>query len=64
MIWLIALFVIGFGYLAVALAENGTLERYGVELIGADLAAIRKAEDRLVTTGPRLPSGRSRKSTR
>ena len=32
--------------LAVALAENGTLERYGVELIGADLQAIRKAEDR------------------
>jgi carbamoyl-phosphate synthase large subunit len=34
--------------LAVALAENGTLERYGVELIGADLEAIRKAEDRLL----------------
>ncbi|MEB3349250.1 MAG: carbamoyl-phosphate synthase large subunit [Cyanobacteriota bacterium] len=34
--------------LAVALAENGTLERYGVELIGADLQAIRKAEDRLL----------------
>ncbi len=34
--------------LAVALAENGTLEAYGVELIGADLAAIRKAEDRLL----------------
>ena len=32
--------------LAVALAENGTLERYGVELIGADLPAIQKAEDR------------------
>ena len=32
--------------LAVALAENGTLERFGVELIGADLQAIRKAEDR------------------
>jgi carbamoyl-phosphate synthase large subunit len=32
--------------LAVALAENGTLERYGVELIGANLEAIRKAEDR------------------
>ena len=29
-----------------ALAENGTLERYGVELIGADLPAIQKAEDR------------------
>jgi len=32
--------------LAVALAENGTLDRFGVELIGADLHAIRKAEDR------------------
>ncbi len=32
--------------LAVHLAENGVLERYGVELIGASLAAIRKAEDR------------------
>ncbi len=32
--------------LAVALAERGTLERYGVELIGAKLEAIRKAEDR------------------
>jgi carbamoyl-phosphate synthase large subunit len=34
--------------LAVALAENGTLATYGVELIGADLEAIRKAEDRLL----------------
>ena len=32
--------------LAVALAENGTLEKFGVELIGADLPAIQKAEDR------------------
>ena len=32
--------------LAVALARDGTLERYGVELIGADLQAIEKAEDR------------------
>ena len=32
--------------LAVALAEDGTLDRYGVELIGAKLSAIRKAEDR------------------
>jgi carbamoyl-phosphate synthase large subunit len=32
--------------LAVALAEGGVLERYGVELIGAKLAAIKKAEDR------------------
>lgn len=32
--------------LAVALAEGGVLEKYGVELIGAKLDAIRKAEDR------------------
>ncbi|EDY39425.1 carbamoyl-phosphate synthase, large subunit [Cyanobium sp. PCC 7001] len=32
--------------LAVTLAENGTLAEFGVELIGADLEAIRKAEDR------------------
>src|ERR671934_1604758 len=32
--------------LAVALAEDGALERFGVELIGAKLEAIRKAEDR------------------
>ena len=34
--------------LAVALAENGTLAKHGVELIGANLEAIRKAEDRLL----------------
>ena len=34
--------------LAVTLAENGTLKRCGVELIGADLKAIQKAEDRLL----------------
>jgi len=34
--------------LAVTLAENGTLERYGVELLGANLEAIQKAEDRLL----------------
>ncbi len=32
--------------LAVALAEQGTLDQYGVELIGAKLPAIKKAEDR------------------
>jgi carbamoyl-phosphate synthase large subunit len=32
--------------LAVALAEDGTLARFGVELIGAKLDAIRTAEDR------------------
>ena len=31
---------------AMALAENGTLEKYGVELIGADARAIKMAEDR------------------
>jgi carbamoyl-phosphate synthase large subunit len=32
--------------LAVALAESGELERHGVRLIGADVDAIRRAEDR------------------
>jgi carbamoyl-phosphate synthase large subunit len=32
---------------AVALHENGVLERYGVELIGADIEAIQRGEDRL-----------------
>lgn len=32
--------------LAVALAESGALEKYGIELIGAKLDAIKKAEDR------------------
>ncbi|MEY2644283.1 MAG: carbamoyl-phosphate synthase large subunit [Cyanobacteriota bacterium] len=32
--------------LAVALAKDGTLAQYGVELIGANLEAIEKAEDR------------------
>ncbi|RZB63055.1 Carbamoyl-phosphate synthase large chain, chloroplastic isoform B [Glycine soja] len=32
--------------LAVALSESGALEKYGVELIGAKLDAIKKAEDR------------------
>jgi carbamoyl-phosphate synthase large subunit len=34
--------------LAVALGENGTLEKYGVELIGASVKAIKVAEDRLL----------------
>ncbi|MFY9569989.1 MAG: carbamoyl-phosphate synthase large subunit [Blastocatellia bacterium] len=34
--------------IAVALAEDGTLERFGVELIGAKLKAIKVAEDRLL----------------
>ena len=32
--------------IAVALSENGVLEKHGVELIGAKLPAIKKAEDR------------------
>src|SRR5919112_738319 len=34
--------------LAIALAEAGILEKYGVELIGANIDAIKKAEDRLL----------------
>ena len=34
--------------LAVELAESGILEKYGVELIGASLRAIKVAEDRLL----------------
>src|SRR5579859_1691812 len=34
--------------LAVELADGGVLEKYGVELIGAKLEAIKKAEDRLL----------------
>ena len=32
--------------LAMAVAENGVLERFGVQMIGADREAIHKAEDR------------------
>jgi carbamoyl-phosphate synthase large subunit len=34
--------------LAVALSENGVLDKYGVELIGAQIKAIKVAEDRLL----------------
>ncbi len=34
--------------LAVELADSGVLEKYGVKLIGAQLEAIKKAEDRLM----------------
>src|SRR5512147_890659 len=34
--------------LSVELAERGVLEKYGVELIGAKIDAIKKAEDRLL----------------
>ncbi len=48
--------------LAVDLAEAGVLERYGTRLIGANLEAIRKAEDRelfreaMLRLGLRLPA--------
>ena len=47
--------------LAMTLHEDGTLERFGVELIGADHAAIRRAEDReefrrtMTEAGLRIP---------
>ncbi len=47
--------------LAMALHEDGTLERFGVELIGADQEAIRRAEDReefrrtMTEAGLRIP---------
>src|SRR5579872_6097394 len=47
--------------LAKALHEDGTLERWGVELIGADYEAIERAEDRelfretMVKAGLRVP---------
>src|SRR3954464_12999517 len=34
--------------LSVELAEAGILDKYGVELIGANITAIKKAEDRLL----------------
>ena len=49
--------------LALALSENGVLERYGVRLIGASLDAIRAAEDRdlfrqtLLSAGLPVPRG-------
>jgi len=47
--------------LAMTLHEDGTLERFGVEMIGADSAAIRRAEDReefrttMTEAGLRIP---------
>jgi carbamoyl-phosphate synthase large subunit len=35
-------------YLSIALAEAGVLDKYGVELIGAKVESIKKAEDRLL----------------
>ena len=49
--------------LALALTENGTLERYGVKLIGATIQSIRVAEDRnlfretMIEAGLPVPRG-------
>ncbi|HVM70788.1 MAG TPA: carbamoyl-phosphate synthase large subunit [Anaerolineales bacterium] len=49
--------------LALALSENGVLEKYGVKLIGASLSAIKTAEDRnsfrqaMITAGLPVPKG-------
>ncbi len=49
--------------LALALSENGVLEKYGVKLIGASLAAIQAAEDRncfrqaMISAGLPVPKG-------
>jgi carbamoyl-phosphate synthase large subunit len=43
--------------LAVALAESGALERHGVRMIGADLEAIRRAEDRRRFVSTMLEAG-------
>ncbi len=56
--------------LAVALSEDGTLEKYGVELIGADYAAIHRAEARdefratMASIGLRVPDSAVVKSVR
>ncbi|HEX4504168.1 MAG TPA: carbamoyl-phosphate synthase large subunit [Alphaproteobacteria bacterium] len=42
---------------AMALAKDGTLERLGIELIGANRAAIEKAEDRLLFRDAMLKIG-------
>src|SRR5690606_35575486 len=53
---------------ALALAENGVLEKYGVELIGAKERAIKVAEDRALFSeameriGLQVPKGRVAKS--
>ena len=52
---------------AIVLAERGVLSRYGVELIGADIEAINKAEDRekfkVVVEAAGASSARSRIAT-
>src|SRR4029450_2959971 len=43
--------------LALALSENGVLEKYGVQLIGAKLSAIKAAEDRMLFRETMLKAG-------
>jgi carbamoyl-phosphate synthase large subunit len=43
--------------MALALSENGVLEKYGVQLIGANLAAIQAAEDRKTFRETMLQAG-------
>jgi carbamoyl-phosphate synthase large subunit len=43
--------------LVLALSENGVLEKYGVQLIGANLPAIKAAEDRLAFRDAMLKAG-------
>jgi carbamoyl-phosphate synthase large subunit len=43
--------------LALALSENGVLEKYGVQLIGAKLSAIKAAEDRLLFRETMIKAG-------
>lgn len=43
--------------LALALSENGILEKYGVKLLGASLDAIKAAEDRLLFRETMLDAG-------
>ena len=45
--------------LARLLTEDGTLERHGVELIGADYEAIQRAEDRLLFRETMIAAGLS-----
>ena len=55
--------------IAVALADNGVLDRYNIELIGAKLEAIKKAENRemfqktIESIGLETPKGRFVRST-
>jgi len=43
--------------LALALSENGVLEKYGMELIGANLTAIKAAEDRMLFRDTMMDAG-------